>query len=348
MRNLVILTACALAACQDVGHLTPRDDPDGMGDTDSVATCHPHVLDQHVHLAASNIYGALWTPSAGGRTWGGLDRVSDQGASFRMPAGWPGVDTGEWRDVSAAADGPALCIVEATGDLRCAWYGEDWLPPSLAHSGLSGAAIVEESGCVLAGAGDIVCHRRDLGDSAPAQDLRLPGSWVDLAFMIEGVDPRHWDDISVLALDDRGRIGAAGAMMDENLPDVACANELVTEPNAAVCWTDADDRIGCLLRYPEGIHDFFAARYAWMDDLPTTGGWHDLALGDAHLCALDADGRVHCWASGDDALGPPPDGTGFVALASGGMTACAAKADGATTCWGQGEYVVAGAPAAAP
>ena len=262
MRNLLILTVCALVACQDVGHLTPRDDPNGFGDTDVGATCRPHVLDQRVHLATSDLYGAVWTTSGGGRAWGGVDRTDDVSPTFRVPNGWPDIDPGEWRDVSAAA---CLCVVDPNGDLHCLWGEGDWLPDTLPRVGLAGVSVASKDGCVLAASGDISCHRAEVAGAAPAADLLLPGSWSDVAFMMEEFDPRHYYGISVLALDAQGHIGAAGAITDEKVPDVDCANELVTEPNAAVCWTDADDRIGCLLRYPDGLDDFFNARYAVAD-----------------------------------------------------------------------------------
>ena len=349
MRILLALTSSLLVACQDAGQLGVRDDADATADSDVATRCQPRSSEERTKIAANMYLGAVWSPAAGGQVWGGHDRLDDQDFNFRVPPGWPGDAAGAWASVSTGAYDTRMCVVTASGDLTClAAQFPGWLPDVVPHADLAGIALFDGGACALGSNGDITCNRGQLGDVAPAADLFLPGAWVDLAAFMEEFDPRHWYDLSVLALDAHSHVGAAGAITEENLPDVACANELVAEPNAAVCWTDADDRIGCLLRYPDALDEFFVARYAWMDELPTTGGWHDLALGDAHLCALDAEGRVHCWASGDDALGPPPDGTGFVALASGGMTACAARADGATTCWGIGEYVVNGAPGAAP
>jgi alpha-tubulin suppressor-like RCC1 family protein len=72
----------------------------------------------------------------------------------------------------------------------------------------------------------------------------------------------------------------------------------------------------------------------------------DVALGDAHSCALLVDGSVWCW--GANTTGQLGDGTTVsraqpapvvalddaVAVAAGGAFSCALRADGSVTCWG--------------
>lgn len=73
-------------------------------------------------------------------------------------------------------------------------------------------------------------------------------------------------------------------------------------------------------------------------------GVRQLALGRAHTCALDADGRVSCWGRGAEGqLGSPPrDGRPdlvpglavAVELAAGDRHTCARHRDGRVSCWG--------------
>jgi alpha-tubulin suppressor-like RCC1 family protein len=64
-------------------------------------------------------------------------------------------------------------------------------------------------------------------------------------------------------------------------------------------------------------------------DAPVT----DLALGDQHGCARDADGAVSCWGTGDDNETKVPAAT-FAAVAAAASSSCGLKEDGTLLCWG--------------
>ncbi len=64
--------------------------------------------------------------------------------------------------------------------------------------------------------------------------------------------------------------------------------------------------------------------------------WIDIAVGGAHTCALDVDGRTACWGSdGYGQSAPPP--TPFTALSLGYAHSCALDSVGGVHCWGRND-----------
>ena len=85
-----------------------------------------------------------------------------------------------------------------------------------------------------------------------------------------------------------------------------------------------------------------------------------ISCGASHTCAIDDDGALWCWGSGeDDRLGvaaadectlgdstvpcaldatPLADGRAYATISAGGAHTCATQSDGALWCWGQGAY----------
>jgi len=92
-----------------------------------------------------------------------------------------------------------------------------------------------------------------------------------------------------------------------------------------------------------------AAASAVSPEAVTLASPSDVAAGDAHSCALLANGEAHCWGSGSDAqLGVSmpssdtpvrvnqPGGVAFALLAAGALFNCAATDEGGVYCWGRG------------
>lgn len=123
---------------------------------------------------------------------------------------------------------------------------------------------------------------------------------------------------------------------------VACWGDVPGEPaDEAVCTTGEDGAVRCTSRLPAGE----APR--WLPEtVPDLEGVADLALGNAHACALLHDGAIRCWGANDE--GQLGDGTtdesavpvsvvdlaGIRDLAAGWYHTCAVLGEGAVRCWG--------------
>lgn len=69
---------------------------------------------------------------------------------------------------------------------------------------------------------------------------------------------------------------------------------------------------------------------------PDTGVFKDLAAGDDHVCALEADGSPVCWGANGVGQARPPAGP-FERIFAGGDTSCGIESDGGVRCWGRVE-----------
>ncbi len=123
-----------------------------------------------------------------------------------------------------------------------------------------------------------------------------------------------------------GEIGCT-AVADYTFPNPPVGIYNPVEFDAAgtnLCITDADGRISCWGRDTYNIH------------LPPEGtGFHSLALGQKHACALNADDEAVCWGGTESRPGAinPPSGA-FTKLLSGAYFTCGLCEDGEVECWG--------------
>ncbi len=97
------------------------------------------------------------------------------------------------------------------------------------------------------------------------------------------------------------------------------------------------------------LADGTAACWGWMGEgavlEAADGAMIDLAVGDAHACAIGERATVSCW--GEDAAGqatPPADLAGVTAIAVGASHTCALTEGGRPTCWGGDDPAVVDPP----
>ena len=70
-----------------------------------------------------------------------------------------------------------------------------------------------------------------------------------------------------------------------------------------------------------------------------------VAVGENHACALQADGIVHCWGGNDQGQLDVPDGIRFQQITSGWRFSCGLRTAGGIACWGRNNYEQATPPA---
>lgn len=187
---------------------------------------------------------------------------------------------------------------------------------------------------------------------APIRDLAI-GPDMTCALDDNGVD--CWGN------DDVGQLGtpADGTSTIRSVPLSAVASGLRASrfgrSNACAWW---GSKVACW--GPNDYQQLGASTQANPNELDIGGPVHDLAVGDAFVCALLEDGGVHCWGKNDSAQlgtgsasGPQPAGAttfsipGAVQVVAGADFGCAATPD-SVTCWGDNHYgVVTGTPTAA-
>ena len=71
---------------------------------------------------------------------------------------------------------------------------------------------------------------------------------------------------------------------------------------------------------------------------PDTSGFVQVVVGENHACALQRDGRVHCWGGGNDGQLEVPEGMTFKEITAGYRFTCGIRTDGAIACWGQNKH----------
>ena len=69
-----------------------------------------------------------------------------------------------------------------------------------------------------------------------------------------------------------------------------------------------------------------------------------VATGRSHACALQKDGRAHCWGANDDGQLDIPDGLRFRQITAGSGFSCGLRTDSGITCWGRNNHNQADAP----
>lgn len=70
-----------------------------------------------------------------------------------------------------------------------------------------------------------------------------------------------------------------------------------------------------------------------------------VAVGENHACALQADGIVHCWGGNDQGQLDVPDGAKYQQITSGWRFSCGLRITGGIDCWGRDNYEQATPPA---
>ena len=69
-----------------------------------------------------------------------------------------------------------------------------------------------------------------------------------------------------------------------------------------------------------------------------------VATGRSHACALQRDGRAHCWGANDEGQLNVPDGLRFQQITTGSGFSCGLRTDSGITCWGRNNHSQADAP----
>ena len=64
-----------------------------------------------------------------------------------------------------------------------------------------------------------------------------------------------------------------------------------------------------------------------------TGGYQQVSAGQAHTCAVKANGGIVCWGNNSSGQSTPPGGS-FQQISAGGDHNCGLKSDGNIVCWG--------------
>ena len=77
---------------------------------------------------------------------------------------------------------------------------------------------------------------------------------------------------------------------------------------------------------------------------PDSTAFTQVAPGENHACALQRDGRVHCWGANDQGQLDVPEGSRFRQITSGWRFSCGLQLDGQVTCWGRNNHKQAEAP----
>jgi hypothetical protein len=283
---------------------------------------------------------------------------------------------------SVALNGRHTCALTATGDVYC------W---GLNDAGQTGAASAPENTCpdyVLDRPGDYPCQPTPtrVEDVSDAVEVAV-GRRASCARLGDG-SLQCWGELSEDLIDVSSDMNATGLEMGSDricvlfesghhctfdvppLPGferIGLAGPIRVGPSTA----DADS--GCFIgRLDHELVCFGPNQFGQLGNGQLTPplmantaleGAVDVVLGDAHVCALRADGQVFCWGRntagsvGPTAFASPPCGYDscepspvpvsglppIVALAAGGDRTCAFAGDGTLWCWGADAFGL-GAP----
>jgi hypothetical protein len=98
----------------------------------------------------------------------------------------------------------------------------------------------------------------------------------------------------------------------------------------------------CAIRSGDGA--VFCWSFGWegnRSDRVYPGPFTQVSTASEYICAIRADGSLHCWGDDTDGQTSPPSGT-FTQVSSGYTHACGIRTDGALLCWGRLQVFVAG------
>jgi alpha-tubulin suppressor-like RCC1 family protein len=284
--------------------------------------------------------------------WGAVPEGSGVTREQPAPAYEPSlmdVDVRPLAGVASASMGlSGGCVTLADSSLVC--WGADLAPTT----------ITPDGGVVSLGDGGVI-----VGDKFDSVSV---GS--DHACGIAETDTAGSRDVECWGADDRGQAGLAftsvvnrahhlGLGAVGRLTQVASGGDnscALFDTGEVECWGAGDSGVlgtsGPDTYVPQPVH--FAS---------TTGVPIQLAMGDAHACALLSDRTVWCWGDNSASqlgggasyqapslvLGPSGPLSGVLSVAAGGKTTCAILLrDPDVWCWGANDHGQAGQPAGQP
>lgn len=83
---------------------------------------------------------------------------------------------------------------------------------------------------------------------------------------------------------------------------------------------------GCEPPIEESVHEASSSE-------PPAGPWVQVSAGGVHSCALDREGRAHCWGK-EEVVRDTPDELRFASIEAGGEHTCGLTPEGQAHCWG--------------
>ena len=235
---------------------------------------------------------------------------------------WPALRTGsDSIDLSAAQQvamslGYSVCMLGRDGNVACADYGDDGIPPLDLFStveGLGGdvtdVALGPSSpahGCAIKADRSLWCWGVGiLGDGMPSRDTPSPAVGIEAARgVVEGV---ALGDTSTCVVTTRGAVSCWGPIVD---PVAPALTPVVVDVDASFV---------------------------------------EVTMGVGHACALTDDGQVWCWGDNDSTQTSAPDPTDraphrvplpagqVLEVRAGGDHSCARLVDSSVWCWGANE-----------
>jgi alpha-tubulin suppressor-like RCC1 family protein len=185
-------------------------------------------------------------------------------------------------------------------------------------------AVGTSHACALRRGGSVWCWGSDeWGELGRSGYDGGTGRIVFDASMIDVVGERRSPvAAAVTGLDAVDEISAAGS------------TNCVVRKKAVLCWG-----YGALGELGDGKH----TERSHPEPVPGVDDALHVAVGDGHVCAVDASGSVTCWGANlmhrsrqkDDSHGPQRvAGVDAVRVAVGGYSACAIERSGSIACWG--------------
>ncbi len=258
------------------------------------------------------------------------------------------------------------CAFLSTGALQC--WGDD---PITGQNNVTSAAIGPNHECVARISGAVHCRGQNTfgqlgtGNTVPAGDfIPVPGM-TEVTQVVAGLD-------YTCALKQDGTVFCWGANFNKQV--APSFSPVVVSPSQVVLDKDDTPLTGVVKIWAGGAHNCAlkgdATAWCWgfnyagqassqakneiqypaEVDATESGGFVDMALGQAFTCAAGVDGRVFCFGdNGDGQLGLGPQGPkeattptdigldNVLSVGAGSKHSCAVTADGAAWCWGNND-----------
>lgn len=105
-----------------------------------------------------------------------------------------------------------------------------------------------------------------------------------------------------------------------------------TESTLELSTVEAGSYTSCGLAEAQSLH-------CWGEDtFKSSGPFVAVTAGSPHICALDLDGRVHCWVHGGLDFVTPPRTDPYTQVTAGLGHVCALTRAGRVDCWGEDDH----------